>query len=171
MLSFNVVAQTESDSLFTEQLSELLNADNLKELIQLTEETNSLTERQKYFRGIALYYTDREEEALQMFNEVIAADSLSQGSRYFKTYIQFAKGELEVALSTINDAINVNDEDPDYHLLKGELLYAVERLEDATLSVKKALTLEGCQERSPCFVSSLGRLLEKQDVVLGSFFL
>jgi len=152
-LSFQLIGQT--DSLFLEELRASLDVQNYEEVINRTNDTKTLSESAKYLRGCAYYYTDKEDEALSLFDEIIAVDSTSRGSRYFKSRIHFSREEYDIALQTVNDALGYIEDDPDYFSLKGEILAHQGKFMESIPVIEKALSMNNCSEFNYLLLSDI----------------
>jgi len=160
-LSFQLIGQ--SDSLFLDELRASLDVQNFEEVINRTADVTTLSEDGKYLRGCAFYYLDKEEEALKLFDGIIASDSTSRGSRYFKSRIHFGREEYNIALQTINDALNYVEDDPDYFSLKGEILANKGNLEESIPILQKALTMDNCSEFNYLLLADIYEAVGKYD--------
>lgn len=153
LLSSQLVAQ--SDSLYLEELRSLLYAEKYEKVIEKTEDANPMNAKVKYIRARAFYYSDKEDEALQLFDEIIAGDSLSQGSRYFKSKIHLGREEYNIALSTMNDLLAFVEDDADYFALKGEIIANQGKYMEAIPLIEKALDMGECSEHNYLLLSDI----------------
>jgi tetratricopeptide (TPR) repeat protein len=95
-----------------------------------------------YYAGIALRRLGRDEEALDLMNEVLAqhpgqADALGEMAEMFD-----ARGNPKRALECVDEALVEEPEDVELHLLRAQCLEHLGRRDEATLALDKAIELE-----------------------------
>ncbi|MEM9887265.1 MAG: hypothetical protein AAF849_15335 [Bacteroidota bacterium] len=141
LLFFFYNSSAQIDTVFTQALFDLLEKEAYQEVIERTNNRDSLSETDKYYRGYSFLLLEQEDRALELFDEVIASDSNSTGSRYLKSAIHFGRKEFDIALSTINDAIQVDATDADFYALRSEIYYYKDQTANAIADLEQCVAL------------------------------
>ncbi|WP_152540436.1 tetratricopeptide repeat protein, partial [Aphanizomenon flos-aquae] len=126
-----------------------------------------------YYRGLALFVSQRLEESIICFDRVLELETANQNYNIYAVYTLrglalLSLGLLEEALTSIDKALDLKSNDYQLWQLKAKLLNNLERHEEALSSIDNALDLKSDDYELWQLRSAVLTILERHEEALSS---